>query len=150
MGAVPNGRVKTAAIDIKTAGEVEKKGSKEGYQEKIAQKNGPGQPDAEEKRQPQEELEPGEHNGREVDHDIRKNPIIDDDIGKGGRMENLVEACIKKDNPKDQPGCDKERAYPISSLRILDHVSGNGPLLFAIIEDFFGFSVLFISHLLVQ
>ena len=149
-GAVPNGWSETAAIDIETAGQVEDKGSKEDHEEKVAQKYGTGQPHDEEERQAQEEFEPGEHNGREMGQDIRKNPIIDDHIGKGGRMENLVETRVKKDNPEDQPGRDKKRSQAISSSRILDHASGNGALLSGIITVFFRFFVLFLFHLLVH
>jgi hypothetical protein len=90
-----------SAIDIETSGDIEDQGAEKDQQEKIADENRSGQPNAQDQRETDQQLNPGQKEGDEVDQHVGKNLIVVNDLRKRHRVDNLVEAGVDKDSSQE-------------------------------------------------
>jgi len=81
---------KAAALDVEPPDLVEHQGTYKNSYQKSADNGGPRQPDPAYQTEPQEQFQPGQDQGHNIDEPVGKNLIVENHLGKSPGMEYLV------------------------------------------------------------
>jgi len=96
------GNGEATAVNIETPEHVEDEGGEKGEQKNIRDQNRSGQPDAEDQRKAHQQFEPREKERHEVDQNLRKDLIIENDLRERHGMKDLIIAGVNEDTAQEQ------------------------------------------------
>jgi len=96
------GNGEATAVNIETPEHVEDEGGEKDEQKNSRDQNRSGQPDAEDQRKTHQQFEPREKERHEVDQNLRKDLIIENDLRERHGMKDLIIAGVNEDPAQEQ------------------------------------------------